>query len=151
MLKNWIRDFALSVQAKSGATPVLLVWYAIVGLALITTFVFLCVAGYVWFALQLGAVFAGLAMAGIFLLIALIAATAAAVSRRSARQRAILERAARAQASSSWLLDPKMLNIAMQAGRSFGWERIIPVVLLGFLAARWLGESRRPTAESDES
>jgi hypothetical protein len=153
MLKNWIRDFALSVQAKSGATPVLLVWYAIVGLALITTFVFLCVAGYVWFALQLGVVFGGLAMAGIFLLIALIAATAAAVSRRSAKQRAILGRAARAQASasSSWLLDPKMLNVAMQAGRSFGWQRFIPIVLLGFLAAQWLRESRRPDAGGGES
>jgi len=153
MLKNWLRDIALSVQAKSGATPILLVWYAIVGLALITTFVFLCVAGYVWLALQLGVVFGGLAMAGIFLLIALIAATAAAVSRRSARQRAILERAARAQASasSSWLLDPKMLSVAMQAGRSFGWQRFVPIVLLGFLAAQWLRESRRPDAGGDES
>lgn len=151
MLKNWLHDIALSMQAKSGVTPLLFVWFAIVALALLTGFAFLCVAGYTWLSLQLGAVFAGLAMAGIFLLIALIAATAAAVSRRSARQRAILERAARAQASSSWLLDPKMLNVAMQAGRSFGWERIIPVVLLGFLAAQWLRESRRPTADSDES
>jgi hypothetical protein len=151
MFKNWLHDIALSMQAKSGVTPLLFVWFAIVALALVTGFAFLCVAGYVWLSLQLGAVFAGLAMAGVFLLIALIAATAGAVSRRSARKRAILERAARAQASSSsWLLDPKMLNVAMQAGRSFGWERIIPVVLLGFLAAQWLRESRRPADEGDE-
>ena len=98
MLKNWLHDIALSAQAKSGVTPLLFVWFAIVALALLTGFAFLCVAGYTWLSLQLGAVFAGLAMAGIFLLIALIAATAAAVSRRSPRQPAILVSAPRAQA-----------------------------------------------------
>ena len=78
MLKNWLHDIALSVQAKSGVTPLLFAWFAIVALALLTGFAFLCVAGYAWLSLRLGAVFAGLAMAGIFLLIALIAATAAA-------------------------------------------------------------------------
>jgi uncharacterized membrane protein len=152
MLKNWIRDLLLSMQAKSGVTPNVLIWLAVVALSLVTVFVFLCVTGYVWFSIQFGVVFGGLAMAGIFLLVALIAATAAAVSRRSARQRAILERAARAQASasSSWLLDPRLLNVAMQAGRSFGWQRLIPIVLLGFLATQWVRE-RRPDAESDES
>jgi hypothetical protein len=149
MLKNWLHDITLSVQAKSGVTPSLLIWFAIVALALVSGFVFLCVAGYTWLSLQLGPVFGGLAMAGVFLLIALIAATAAAVARRSARQRAIVERAARAQASPSWLLDPKILGVAMQAGRSFGWQRIIPVVLLGFLAAQWMRESRRPTEDGE--
>lgn len=149
MLKNLMRDIALSIQAKSGVTASLFVWLAIVALALFSAFAFLCVAGYTWLAPQLGAVFAGLAMAGAFLLIALIAATAAAVSRSSARRRAILERAARAQAAQSWLLDPQLLNVAMQAGRSLGFERIVPVVLLGFLAAYWLRGSRRPPADSE--
>ncbi|MGO9627958.1 MAG: hypothetical protein ACLPXW_03045 [Xanthobacteraceae bacterium] len=149
MLKNWLHDITLSVQARSGVTPALLVWFAIVAFALLTGFAFLCVAGYAWLSLQLGAVFAGLAMAGVFLLIALIAATAAAVSRRSAKQRAILERAARAQASTSWLLDPKILGVAMQAGRTLGWQRIIPVVLLGFLAAQWMRESRHTATDAE--
>lgn len=148
MIKNFMHDITLSIQAKSGVTPSLFVWLAIVALALITAFAFLCVAGYTWAALQLGAVFAGLAMAGVFLVIALIAVTAAAIARRSAKERAILERAARAQASRSWLLDPQIMGVAMQAGRSLGWERIIPVALLGFLAAQWLRESRRPSADS---
>jgi hypothetical protein len=80
-------------------------------------------------------------MAGIFLLIAVIGAIVSAVSRRRARARAILERAARAQASS-WLLDPKILGIAMQAGRTLGWQRIVSVALLGFLAAQWAFQSR---------
>jgi hypothetical protein len=149
MLKNLMRDIALSIQAKSGVTPSLFVWLAVVALALFSAFAFLCVAGYAWLAPQLGTVFAGLAMAGAFLLIALIAATAAAVSRSSARQRAILERAARAQAAQSWLLDPQLLNVAMQAGRSLGFERIVPAVLLGLLAAHWLRGSRRPPADGE--
>jgi hypothetical protein len=110
---------------------------------------FLCVAGYMWLALQLGAVFAGLAMAGVFLVIALIAVTAAAVARRSARERAILERAARAQASRSWLLDPQLMGVALQAGRSLGWERIVPIALLGFLAAQWLREGRKHPGDAE--
>src|ERR1700733_12911769 len=122
MLKNWLHDIALSVQAKSGVTPLLFVWFAIVALALLTGFAFLCVAGYTWLTLQLGATFAGLAMAGIFLLIALIAATVCAVSRRRAKKRALLIRAARAHGATPWLLDPRILGAAMQAGRSRRWQ-----------------------------
>jgi hypothetical protein len=148
MLKSWMRDVTLSLQARSGVTPALFVWLAIIAVALLAAFVFLCVTGYVWLSLQLGAVFAGLAMAGVFLLIALIGAVVSAVTRRRAQERAILERAARAQASTSWLLDPKILGVAMQAGRTLGWQRIIPVVLLGFLAAQWVRESHKDESES---
>jgi hypothetical protein len=147
MLKNWMHDITLSIQARSGFTPALLVWLAIIILAALTAFAFLCVAGHAWLALQLGAVYAGLVMAGIFLLIALIGAAIAAATRRRARERAILERAARAHGSSSWLLDPKILGVAMQAGRTLGWQRLIPVAILGLLAAQWVRERREPGAD----
>jgi hypothetical protein len=137
MLKSWMHDITLALQARSGATPGLFVWLAIIAVASLTAFVFLCVAGYNRLALEWGSVFAGLVMAGIFVLIAVIGAIVAAISRRRARERAILERAARAQAASAWLLDLKILGVAMQAGRALGWERIIPVALLAFLAAQW--------------
>jgi MFS family permease len=150
MLKSWMRDITLLLQARSGVTPALFVCVAIVGLALLTAFAFLCVAGYVWASLQLGAVFAGLAMAGVFLLIAVIGAIVFAVARRRAKERAIVERAARAQTSASWLLDPKILGIAMQAGRTIGWQRLIPIALLGFVAAQWLlRENPKNESESD--
>jgi hypothetical protein len=97
----------------------------------------------------LGAIYAGLAMAGVFVLIALIGAIVFSVSRRRAKERAILERAARAHNSASWLLDPKIIGVAMQAGRALGWERIIPVALLGLLAAQWARE--RKSGDSDAS
>src|SRR5208283_1019612 len=142
MLKSWMHDITLALQARSGVTPGLFVWLAIMAIASLTAFVFLCVAGYHRLALELGNVFAGLVMAGIFVLIALIGAIVAAMSRRSARERAILARAARAHASSAWLLDPKILSVAMQAGRSLGWQRLVPIALLAFMAAQWVREHR---------
>lgn len=142
MLKGWMHDITLAIQARSGVTPALLVSIAIAALASITAFAFLCVALYDWLALELGSIAAGLIVAGIFVLVALVAAFVGAMARRRARERAILERAARAHASS-WLLDPKILGVAMQAGRALGWERIVPVALLGFLAAQWARERRQ--------
>jgi hypothetical protein len=81
--------------------------------------------------------FGGLAMAGVFLLVALIGVAVSTVSRRHAKQRAILERAAQAQGPL------KVLSVAMQAGRALGWQRVVSVALLGFLAAQWAQQGRR--------
>jgi type II secretory pathway component PulF len=152
MLKSWMRDITLSLQARSGVTPISLVWVAIVAVALINAFVFLTVAGYDWLTMQLGAVFAGLIMAGVFLCIALVGFIVTTISRRRAKERAIVERAARAQAASSWLLDPKILGIAMQAGRTAGWQSVVPIALIGFIAAQWLlGRRGRAGDEADTS
>jgi Flp pilus assembly protein CpaB len=80
-------------------------------------------------------------MAGVFLLIAVIGAAASALARDRTRQRAIVERAARAQGTMP-LIDPKVLSVAVQAGRALGWRRLIPLALLGFLAAQWVQEAR---------
>jgi hypothetical protein len=149
MIKNWLRDLALAVQSRSGITLGLIVWIFVAAFALSTAFVFLCVAAYPWLSQQFGGIYAGLIVAGFFILVALIAAIVAAATRRHARERAILQRAARADASPSWLLDPKILAAAMQAGRAIGWQRIVQLALLGFLAAQWaLG--RQPGADKDD-
>jgi hypothetical protein len=145
MLKSWMHDLALAIRARSGLTAAFFVWLAVVMLASLTAFAFLCVAAYVWVSLQLGAIYGALAMAGLFVLIGLIGALASAMARRRAKQRAILQRAARAQ-QTSWL-DPKILSVAMEAGRALGWQRIIPIALIGLLAAQWLRERREPPPE----
>ncbi|MGB7099401.1 MAG: hypothetical protein WBD95_11645 [Xanthobacteraceae bacterium] len=149
MFKNWMHDIALALRARSGLTGGFFVWMAIVTFAALTAFAFLCVAACDWLSLQLGSIYAALAIAGFFILVALIGALIAAIARRRARQRAILERAARAQSVSSWLLDPKILGAALQAGRTLGWQRIIPVALLAFVAAQWLRE--RGEQKSDDA
>lgn len=141
MLKTLTREIALSIQAKSGASAAAVVWLAIVALAALTAFAFLCVAGYDWFALQFGSVFAALIMTGIFVAIAVIAMIVSALIRRRVRERAILARAAKAH-SPPWLLDPRILGVAVEAGRSIGWQRIVPIALLGFMAAQWTREYR---------
>jgi hypothetical protein len=59
-----------------------------------------------------------------------------------AMRNAARERAARTQAQASMLLDPKVLGVAMQAGRAIGWQRVIPIAILGFVAAQWLLRER---------
>jgi len=141
MLKGLTREVMLAIQARSGASFAVMAWSAVMTLALLTAFVFICIVGYAWLSLRYGAVSAGLAMAGIFVCFAIVAAIVGSVIRRRVKQRAILARAAKAH-TPSWLLDPRTLATAMQIGREIGWQRIVPLALVGFIAAQWARERR---------
>jgi uncharacterized membrane protein len=141
MFKTVTREITLFIQARSGLSTSVVVSAVVIVAALLMAFAFLCVSGYVWLAAQFGTMFAGLIMAGVFVVVAIIAAVVCAAARRRARERASLARAARAH-SPSWLLDPKVLGAAVEAGRTIGWQRIVPVALLAFLAAQWAREYR---------
>jgi hypothetical protein len=141
MLKGLLREITLAIQTRSGASPSVFVWIAVAAFASLFAFVFLCVAAYDGLRAVFGPPFAGLIMAGCFVLVGVIAAIGSVVTRRRVRERAILERASRAHASS-WLLDPRVLTAVVQAGRTLGWQRIVPVALLGFLATQWAREYR---------
>jgi hypothetical protein len=141
MIKSWMREIELAIQARSGASPALFVCVAIAAIAALTAFAFLCIAAYDWFAIQFGSIFAALIMTAIFAVVAIIAVVIGTAARQRARERAILERAARARAGPG-LLDPKLLTLAVQVGRSVGWQRALPVALFGFMAAQWLREYR---------
>jgi len=73
----------------------------------------------------------------------------AMAARSSAKQRAILERAAHSH-GGSWLLDPKIVSAAVSVGRSLGWQRLLPVALLGFMAAQWAREYRHQHGQESE-
>ena len=149
MFKSLMRDMVLAVQTRTGITTSIIVWFAIVALAALTAFVFLCVAAYDGLALHMASVYAGLVMAAIFVVIAIIGMVICLLARRRARERAILARAARAHAPS-WLLDPKILATAVQIGRSLGWQRAIPLALVGFMVAQWAREHRARSGEPAE-
>ena len=148
MIKNLVNEARLAVQSKTGVTPGLFIWLGLAILTALTAFAFFCVAAYDWLASLFGSVFGGLIVAGFFVLVTLVAALIALASRRRARERAILERAAHAHAGS-WLLDPRVLTTAMQVGRTLGWQRLVPVALLGFLATQWAREYREHSRESE--
>lgn len=141
MLKGLTQEIILSIQAKSGASAAVMASIAVMILALLTAFAFICIAGYDWLSLRYGAVVAGLVMAGIFVCFAILAAIVGFVIRRRVKERAILARAAKAHAPA-WLLDPRTLATAMQIGREVGWQRIVPLALVGFIAAQWARERR---------
>ncbi len=141
MFKTVTREITLFIQSRTGLTTSVVVSAVVIIAALLIAFAFLCVSAYAWLAVQFGAVFAGLIMAGVFAVIAIIAAIVCVSARRRAREQAILARAARAH-SPSWLFDPKVLGAAVEAGRTIGWQRIVPVALLAFLAAQWAREYR---------
>jgi hypothetical protein len=149
MIKSLMHDVKLAVQTRTGITTSFIVWLAIVAFAALSAFVFLCVAAYDWLALQIGGVQAGLAMAAIFVVITIVGLIICLLARRRARERAILERAARAHAPS-WLLDPKILATAVQVGRSLGWQRAIPLALVAIMAAQWAREHRAQPQEPAE-
>jgi hypothetical protein len=131
MFNYVVREGRLLIQAKTGLNSGLLVWSVFGLIAILLMFAFLCVAFYFWLALQLGVVFGALAVAGAFLLLALIFVVCASASRSSTKKRAKLERAERVAATPARLFDPQLLKTGIQTGRAIGWQRIFALVLLG--------------------
>jgi hypothetical protein len=142
MLKNLQNHIILWIQSRTGLSGGFLISLAVTGCAALLAFIFLSITGYAWLCIQLGPVFGGLTTAGVFLLIAVVGAVASALARDRTRKRAILERAARAQGATA-LIDPRVLSVAMRAGGALGWQRLIPLALLGFVATQWVKEARR--------
>jgi hypothetical protein len=93
MFANLQQALSLWLRENTGLTAHFLILVCIAVLAALVAFIFLCVSGYSWAAVELGPVFGGLATAGVFLTIAACCLAAATLSRARARQRAILERA----------------------------------------------------------
>jgi hypothetical protein len=83
---------------------------------------------------------AALVLAVFFLLLAILAGICALVAKRNTIQKAKVELATR---SSSPLLDPNMLGVLLQVGRSVGLRRILPLVAAGILAAGFAREWMR--------
>ena len=145
MLKTIQKHVVLWVQSKTGVTLVFLVAMTFAATAILMMFVFLCVAAYAWASVELGPVFGGLATAGVFLLIALIGAAGSVVVRRQTRERAIVEQAS----STRTLLDPRAFQLAIQAGRALGWQRLVPLLLIGILGVQWARETHKDAGRSD--
>ncbi len=151
MLKGWMHDIALAVQAKSGATPAVFVWIAVLAIALLTAFVFLCVAAFMWLSLQFGGVVAGLIMAGVFashrsdigdhLLIG-------AASRQGARNPRTCRAGARVvmAARSRRFLLPHCRSAARSAGSASYRLRCSD-----FIAAQWVREYRAREGDNQQS
>jgi hypothetical protein len=116
-----------------------------VALALFITAGFLCAAAFVFVLENYGAVAACLVGAGIFLIVAAIAAAIYAVRKRQIAARA----RQRARTMAHLLADPMVIATGLQIVRAVGVKRLIPLiaiggVALGFLASRSTARDEAP-------
>jgi hypothetical protein len=148
MFASLKQNLTLWLREKTGLTATFLVFVGIAAMTALMPFIFLVVSGYAWAAAELGPVFGALATAGVFLLIAACSWVAASLGRARAKKRAILERAA-LKRNATPLMNPMMFRIAMQAARTIGWQRLIPIALLGFLATQPVHERRQGHAPDE--
>jgi hypothetical protein len=150
MMNGWLRQLALMVTVRTGFSAQIIVSFAIAAVAMVMAAGFLCAAAFVWLASRYDALTASLILAGVFLLIAVIAAIAGALARRRNIERARLELAARKAAN--WL-DPRMITVGLEIGRTIGWRRIVTLAGVAMFAAglakEWFaGSEKKPPPES---
>jgi membrane protein implicated in regulation of membrane protease activity len=149
-----LRYFVLKAQVRAGLSAGIVVWAVLAAAAAAVAAIFLLTAAYIWVAHRYGAVRAGLAMAALFVVIAIIAAIASLLSRRSNMRRAQLELAERRRAGAG-MFDPKLLAMGFQLGQSIGWRKLASLAAVAVLAAglgnEWLGRrSRSQDADASE-
>jgi hypothetical protein len=151
-MSGWLRHFALNAQARSGFGPQIVIWAIVAAVASMAALIFLAIAAFIWLADRYDAVIAGLVLACLFILIALIAIVACLIARRRNMERARLELAARSSSNTNWL-DPKLMAMGFQIGQAIGWRRLASLAAVGLLAAglakEWFA-SDKPPAQDDE-
>jgi len=137
------RYLGLQARAKTGLTSGVLIsgLLALLGAAL--TFAFVLVTVFIWLADRYGALVSALALAGVFLLTAIVALLCCIAIRRRTIERA--QQALAARSSAIWL-DPRLVGGAVQVSRAVGWGKVATLLAVGVLAAGvgalWFGHNR---------
>jgi hypothetical protein len=132
MIQGWLTHLTLTINAR-GNTPALAVWGLVASLALAITLIFLTIAAYIWIEQRYDRLTAALVLAGFYLLVASVAAITMAVQRRRMIERAKIELAA--HKAQHPIIDPRLLAIGLELGRTIGWKKGLPLAAVGVLAA----------------
>jgi hypothetical protein len=147
---GWLRFFTLKAQASTGLSSGIVISAVIAAAAAVIAAIFFLVAAYVWLADLYDGLIAGLIMAGVFVLIALIAVVVCLTVRRRNMERARLELAARSNAA--WL-DPKLVATGYQIGQAIGWRRLASLaavaVLVAAVSKEWTGQKEEPDTDDE--
>jgi hypothetical protein len=126
------RFLRLQAQVRTGLGFGVLI-SALLGVVFgVIAFVFVLVSAFIWLAERFGPLVAALAMAAFFLLITIIALVACLLARNATRRQAALELAERKRAVA---LDPRLMGVALQVGRSMPWRWAAPALAVVALAA----------------
>ena len=120
-----------------------IVYGSIAAAAGVAAFLFLAIAAFFWTQQHYDTIVACGAAGGLFLLVALIALFALAISRRRAAKE---KRESSPNAVPAWLADPAILLTAIQIVRSIKLGKLIPIALAGAAAfgAASLVDKRSP-------
>jgi formate hydrogenlyase subunit 3/multisubunit Na+/H+ antiporter MnhD subunit len=145
------------LKDSTGTTVRMTSLAALVGFALFVTLSFLCAAAFIAVMQRYGLIEACLTVAGIFLVISLIAAAVYTTKKRRAKARAMAaaREAARAAASAP-MIDPMLIAAALPILRAVGLKKLVPLlavagVALGYLASRnSAAADEEVEAEADE-
>jgi hypothetical protein len=125
------RFLRLQAQFRTGLSPGVMV-SALLGIVFGTiAFVFVLMSAFIWLGQRFGPLVAALALAAFFLLITIIALVACLITRNATRRWAALELAERKRAMA---LDPKLMGVALQVGRSVQWRWAAPALAAAALA-----------------
>ena len=141
MFQRWIDDFKTTTSTTLRLSALVVVNI----LALTVAGVFLCAAGFIYISHEYGSIYACLAGAALFLVLALVVLAIHGEQKRRAEAR---RREAAKRASQSILTDPALLATGLQLARVVGIKRLLPVIALGGLALG-LVASRRDNADDD--
>lgn len=117
-----------------------------IAITLAITLAFLCAAAFVYVLQEYGSIYACLAGAAIFLIVALIIMVIYAAQRRRAKLRMA---AAAKSASHNLLADPMVVATGLQLVRAIGVKKLIPILALSGLALGLM--ARRANAAEDTS
>ena len=142
MFARMIDDFRDSTSTAVRLTSLA----AVIALALFVTISFLCAAAFVYVLQSYGLIQACLAGAGVFLLVALIAAVFYAVRRSKVRARA---KEPPQSAVHPALADPMLIATGIQIIRAIGIKRLIPILAVGGLALGLLASRNAPADEAE--
>lgn len=143
MFQRWIDDFKTNTSTTlrlSGLVVINIVALTIAG-------VFLCAAGFIAIWREYGSIYACLAGAALFLVVALVVLAIHGEQKRRAELR---RREAAKRASQSILTDPALLATGLQLARVVGIKRLLPVIVLGGLAFGLMA-SRRDNPDDDNA
>lgn len=146
MFQRMIDDFKDSTGTALRLTSLA----AAAALALFITTSFLCAAAFVFVLQRYGLIEACLAGAGVFFVVALIAAGSYIVRKKQIEARAARAAETAKSAVQSALADPMLVAAGIQIIRAIGVKKLIPILAIGGLALGFM-MSRGASETSDEA
>jgi hypothetical protein len=133
------------VKDSAGRAAQLTSLAGIIALAIFIALSFLCAAAFVFVLQTYGLIEACLAGAGVFFVVALIAAVGFAIRKRRVKARA---RETAKSAMQTALADPMIMAAGIQVVRAIGIKKLIPILAVGGLALGLLASRGHATDQT---